>query len=93
MHWDKFCVASKNNIDKNTDMVTEFIRKCIGDVVSTVTIKTYPNQKLWLDSSVRAKLKVQTTAFNHGKVTENMAEYKQFSYCNRTGNRTVKTSA
>ena len=36
-----FRVASENNIDVFTDTVTEFIRKCIGDVVTTVTIKTY----------------------------------------------------
>ena len=40
-----FRVASENIIDKYTDTVTEFIRKCIEDVVPTVTIKTYPNQK------------------------------------------------
>jgi hypothetical protein len=31
--WDMFPVASDNNIDVYTDTVTEFIRKCIGDVV------------------------------------------------------------
>ena len=37
-------VASDNIVDIYTDTVTEFIRKCIGDV-PTVTTKTYPNQK------------------------------------------------
>ena len=41
--WDMFWIASENNI--------KFIRKCIGDVVPTVTIKTYPNQKPWIDGS------------------------------------------
>ena len=68
-----FRVASENNIDVQTEKVTEFIRKCIGDVVPTVTIKTYPNTKPWIDGSIRIKLKAQTTAFNHGKVTGNMA--------------------
>ena len=45
-----------------------------------MTTKTYPNQKPWIDGSIKAKLKVLTTAFNHGKVTGNMAEYKQCSY-------------
>jgi hypothetical protein len=45
-----------------------------------LTIKTFPNQKLWIDGSNRAKLKAHTTAFNHGKATGNMAEYKQCSY-------------
>ena len=53
-----FWVASENIIDEYTNMVTEFIRKCIGDVVPTVTIKTYPNQKPWIDGSIRTKLKV-----------------------------------
>jgi hypothetical protein len=56
--------------------VTEFIRKCIGDVVPTVTIKIDPNQKRWTDDSIRTKLKEQTTAFNYSKVTGNMVEYK-----------------
>ena len=76
---DMFRVASENNIDEHTDTATEFIRKCIGDVVPTVTIKTYPNQKVWIDGSIHAKLKVRTMAFNHGKVTGNIAEYTQRS--------------
>ena len=75
-----FRVPFNNNLDEYTDTVTEFIRKCIGDVVPTVTIETYPNQKPWRDGSTRAKLNARTTAFNHGKVTVNMVEYKQCSY-------------
>ena len=41
------------------------------------TIKTFPNQKPWIDGSIRVKLKARTTAFNQGKVTGNMTEYKQ----------------
>ena len=84
-----FWVASKKNIDEYTDTVTEFIRKCIGDVVSSVTIITYANQIAWIDGSIRAKLKAQTIAFNHGKMTGSTAEYKQCSYW---GNQTGKTS-
>jgi hypothetical protein len=80
INWNIFCVASENNIDLYTDKVPEFIRKCMGEVVPTASIKTFPNQKPWIDGSICAKLKVQTTAFNHGKVTGNMAEYKQCSY-------------
>ena len=45
-----------------------------------MTIKTYPNQKLWIDGSIRAKLKARITTFNHDKVTGKIAEYKQCSY-------------
>jgi hypothetical protein len=75
-----FQVASEDSIDVYADSVSKFIRKSIGDVVPTVTIKTFPNQKPWVDGSIRAKLKACTTAFNHGKATGNMAEYKQCSY-------------
>ena len=64
---DMFRVASENNFDLYADSVSEFIRKCIGDVVTTGCCN-------------RAKLKARTTAFNPGKVTGNMAEYKQCSY-------------
>jgi hypothetical protein len=50
--WDM--LASENNIDIYADSVSEFIRKCIVDVVPTVTIKTYPNQTPWIDGSIRA---------------------------------------
>ena len=52
-----FQAASENDIDLYADSVSEFIRKCIGDVVPTGTIKTYPNQKPWMDGDFRAKLK------------------------------------
>ena len=87
--WDMFQLACENNLDAYTDTVTEFIKKCIGDVLP-MTIKTYPNQKLWIDGSIRAKLNEQTTAFNHGKVTGNMAEYKQCSYSLRKAIKQAK---
>ena len=50
--WDMFRIASNNNnIDEYADSVSEVIRKCIGDVVPTATIKTFPNQKPWIDAA------------------------------------------
>ena len=69
-----FRIASTNNIDEYADSVREFISKCIGDVVPTASIKTFPNQKPWNDGSIHAKLNSRTTAFNQGKVTGNMTE-------------------
>ena len=53
-------------------------------------IKTFPNQKPWIDDSIRAKLKARTTAFNQGKVIGNMTEYKQRSYSLRKAIRQAK---
>ena len=87
--WDMFRVASVNNIDEYTDTVTEFIGKCVGDL-PTVVMKTYPNQKPWIDGSIHIKLKVRTIAFNHGKVTGNMDEYKWCSYSLRMAIKQAK---
>ena len=57
-----FQVASENNIEVYADSVSEFIRKYVGDVIPTMSIKTYPNQESWIDGGIRAKLKAQTTA-------------------------------
>jgi hypothetical protein len=67
--WDMFCIVSDNNIDEYADSVSESINKCIGDVIPTASIKTFPNQKPWIDDSICAKLKARTTAFNQRKVT------------------------
>jgi hypothetical protein len=67
-NWNMFWSASENNIDLYADSV----KKCIGDVVPTVTIKTYPNHKLWMDGGIFAKLKARSTAFNHGNQTSEM---------------------
>jgi hypothetical protein len=69
--WDMFRIASNNNIDVYADSASEFISKCIGDVLPTAIIKTFPNQKPWIDGSIHAQLKARTTAFNEGKVTGN----------------------
>ena len=59
-----FQKVSDNNIDVYADSVSEFISKCIGDVVPLATIKTFPKQKLWIDGCICAKLKVFTDIFN-----------------------------
>ena len=52
-----FRIASDNNIDEYADSLSEFIRTCIEDVVPIAMIKSFPNQKPWIDGSIRVKLK------------------------------------
>uniref|UniRef100_A0A8C7H559 Alkylated DNA repair protein AlkB homologue 8 N-terminal domain-containing protein n=1 Tax=Oncorhynchus kisutch TaxID=8019 RepID=A0A8C7H559_ONCKI len=85
-----FRIASDDNIDEYADSVCEFIRTCVEDVVPIATIKTFPNQKPWIDGSIRVKLKARTTAFNQGKVTGNMTEYKQCNYSLRKAIKQAK---
>ncbi len=74
--WDMFRAASDDDIEAYTDSVTCFIRKCVEDVVPTKTIRIYPNQKLWINSDVRAALSARTSAFKSG----NFDDRKQASY-------------
>jgi hypothetical protein len=57
------CWDSSNGIEEYTTSVTGFINKCIKDVVPTVTIRKYPNQKPWITGHIRTKPKARTAAF------------------------------
>ena len=59
LDWDMFGIASDINMDEYADSVSEFISKCIGDVVPTAS-KTFSNQKLWIDGSI-----CKTESTNH----------------------------
>jgi hypothetical protein len=58
MFWD-----SSNGIEESTTSVTGFINKCINDVVPTVTVRTYPNQKPLITGNIRTELKARAVAF------------------------------
>jgi hypothetical protein len=45
--WNMF-QDSSDGIEEFTRSVTGIINKCIDEVVSTVTVRTYPNQKPWI---------------------------------------------
>jgi hypothetical protein len=58
MFWD-----SSNSIEEFTTSVTGFINKYIDDVVPTVTIRTYQNQKPWITVNILTGLKARATAY------------------------------
>jgi hypothetical protein len=51
MFWD-----SSNGIEEFTTSVTGFIKKCIDEVVPTVTVRTYPNQKPWITGNIHTEI-------------------------------------
>ena len=62
----------------DTTSVTGFINKCIEDVVPTVTVRTFPNQKPWITDNIRTELKGRAAAF---KVWDSNPEaYKKSCY-------------
>ena len=54
---------SSDAIEKYTTSVTGFISTYIDDVVPTVTVRTYPNQKPWITGNIRTELKGRAAAF------------------------------
>jgi hypothetical protein len=54
---------SSDDIEEYTTSVTGFINKCIDDVVPTVTVSTYPNQKPWITGNIHPELKGKAVAF------------------------------
>jgi hypothetical protein len=54
---------SYDGIEEHTTSVIGFINKCIDDVVSTVTVRTYPDQKPWITGSIHTELKARAAAF------------------------------
>jgi hypothetical protein len=54
---------SSNGIEEYTTSVTGFINKCIDDVIPTVTVHPYPNQKPWITDNIHTELKGRAAAF------------------------------
>ena len=52
-----------------------FIIKCIDNVILTVTIRTYPNQKLWITVNIYTGLKARATDYK--KWDMDMDTYKK----------------
>ena len=78
--WNMFRDSS-NGIEEYTTSVTGFIKKCINDVVPTVMVHTYPNQKPWITGKIRTELKGKTAAFKERDLNPNA--YKKSRYALR----------
>ncbi len=76
--WDMFR-ASSADVSEFTDVATE-----------TVTIRTFSNQKPWVDRSIRDAVNHRTAAYNAGLLSGNMSEYKTLCYALRRAVRAAK---
>ena len=75
-----FRFSSNGNEEYNT-LVTGLINKCIDNVVPTVTVRTYPNQKPWITGNILTMLKARAGAFT--KRDTNLDTYKKSCYALR----------
>jgi hypothetical protein len=66
-----------------------FINKCIDNVVPTVTVRTYPNQKPWITGNIRIELKARAATFKERYT--NLDAYKKSHYALRRTNKQAKS--
>eukprot|EP00079_Xenopus_tropicalis_P038181 XP_017951952.1 PREDICTED: vomeronasal type-2 receptor 26-like [Xenopus tropicalis] len=78
--WEVFRTAADNNINNYAEYVTDFIHKCINDVVPRVNVRTYPNQKPWVNGEVCAALRARTAAFKSGDPSEYKSSRPTFQH-------------
>ncbi len=78
--WDMFR-ASSSDVSEFTDVVVS---------TETVKIRTFSNQKLWVDRTIRNAVNHHTASYNAGILSGNMSEYKTSCYALRRAVRAAK---
>ncbi|KAK1784004.1 hypothetical protein P4O66_004499 [Electrophorus voltai] len=87
--WDMFR-RSTDDVSEFTEAVVGFIGKLVDDTIPRITIKKFPNQKRWVDKTIREALNSRTAAYNAGIISRNMDEYKSAAYRVRRAVREAK---
>ncbi len=87
--WDMFR-ASSTDVSEFTDVAVSFINTLTEQATETVTIRTFSNQKPWVDRSIRDAVNHRTAAYNVGLLSGNMSEYKTACYALRCAIRAAK---
>ncbi len=87
--WDMFRVSS-SDISKFTDVALSFVNTLTEQATETMTVRTFPNQKPWVDRTICAVVNKRTAAYNAGLLSRNMSEYKASCYALRRAVRATK---
>ncbi len=87
--WDMFR-ASSADVSKFTDVALSFVNMLTDQATETVTIRTFSNQKPWVDRTIRAAVNQRTAAYNAGLLSGNISDYKASCYALRRAVRAAK---
>ncbi len=87
--WDMFR-ASSSDVSEFTEVALSFVNTLTEQATETVTIKTFSNQKPWVDRTIRDVVNHRTAAYNAGILSGNMSEYKASCYTLRRAVRAAK---
>ncbi len=70
--WDMFR-ASSSDFSEFTDVTLSFVNTVTEQTTEIVTIRTFSNQKPWVDSTIRDAVNHRTAAYNAGPLSGNMS--------------------
>ncbi len=87
--WDMFRVSS-SDVSEFTDVALSFANTLTEQATETMTVRTFPNQKPWVDGTIRAAVNKCTAAYNEALLSGNMSEYKASCYFLRRAVRAAK---
>ncbi len=87
--WDKF-QASSSDVSEFTEVALSLVNMLTEQATETVTIRTFSNQKPWVDRSIHDAVNHRTAAYNAGILSGNMSEYKTSCYTLRHAVRAAK---
>ncbi len=89
VNWDMFW-ASSSDVSEFTDVALSFVNTLTEQATETVTIRTFSNQKPWVDRTICDAVNHRTAAYNDGLSSGNMSEYKALCYAHRRAVRAAK---
>ncbi len=87
--WDIFRAGS-SDVSEFTDVALSFVNTLTEQATETVTIRTFSNQKPWVDRTIRDAVNHRTAAYNAGILSGNMSEDKASCYTLRRAVRAAK---
>ncbi len=87
--WDMFW-ASSSDVSEFTEVALSFVITLNEQATETVKIRTFSNQKPWVDRTIRNAVNHRTAAYNAGILSGNMSEYKTSCYTLRRAVRAAK---
>ncbi len=87
--WDMFWTSS-SDVSELTDVALSFVNMLTEQATETVTLRTFSNQKLWVDRTIHDAVNHRTAAYNAGILSGNMSEYKASCYALRRAVRAAK---
>ncbi len=80
--WDMFR-ASSSDVSEFTDVAVSFVNTLTEQATEMITVRTFPNQKPWVDRTIRDAVNKRTAAYNKALLSGNMSVYKASCYALR----------